>query len=99
MAMGLPFCPIERIHNGEAMEILKAEAKKMEGKSGVEAYLIEDSDEDYSSDDTFEDAKEEGAKTMMSPDAMDPSKLVDMELVKLLCYCNNIEPHQKKEEY
>ena len=29
MAMGLPFCPIERIHNGEAMELLKAEAKKI----------------------------------------------------------------------
>ena len=33
MAIGLPYCPIERIKDGEAMKLLKAEANKITEQS------------------------------------------------------------------
>ena len=49
-----------------------------------------DNDCDVDSDDSFEDAHEAGAKSMMNSDASDPSKLIDLELVNLLRYCYNL---------
>ena len=72
----------DRIEKGAG----KIEAKKKDGKSGIEAFIVEDSD-DEDSDDSFEDAHEEGAKSMMAAD-QDPSKLIDLELVNLLRYCH-----------
>ena len=74
----------------------KTEAKIKEGKTGVDAYFVEDSDD---SDDSFEDAKDEGAKTMMNSDASDPSKLIDLELVNLLRYCYNLLEQRETEAY
>ncbi len=61
-------------------------ANLAQGKSGVDAFIVEDSDE---SNDSFEEANEEGAKTMMGNEE-DPSKLIDLELVNLLRYCHEL---------
>ena len=83
----------DRIEKGAG----KIEAKKKDGKSGIEAFIVEDSD-DEDSDDSFEDAHEEGAKSMMAAD-QDPSKLIDLELVNLLRYCHQLRENRDTEEY
>ena len=40
-----------------------------------------------------------GAKSMMNSDASDPGKLIDLELVNLLRYCNDLQQHRENEEY
>ena len=64
----------------------KVNANKQAGKSGVDAFIVEESDE---SNDSFEEAEEAGAKTMMGNEE-DPSKLIDLELVNLLRYCHEL---------
>ena len=77
---------LENIKDKIEKQAEKVEAKKKDGKSGIDAYIVEDTD-DEDSDDSFEDAHEEGAKTMMNNEE-DPSKLIDLELVNLLRYCH-----------
>ena len=77
-----------RLEKFKSKGVDKIEANKKDGKSGIEAFIVEDSDEE-DSDDSFEDAHEEGAKSMMAGDA-DPSKLIDLELVNLLRYCDQL---------
>lgn len=60
----------------------KIQERKGNGKSGLDAFIAEDSDE---SDDSFEEGNDEAGKSMMA--ATDPSKLIDLELVNLLRYC------------
>ena len=58
---------------------------------------MEDSDE---SNDSFEEANEEGARTLMNNSgATDPSKLIDLELVNLLRYCHELMSHKETEDY
>ena len=59
---------------------------------------MEDSDDD-DSDDSFEDAHEEGAKSMMNTTETNPSKLIDLELVNLLRYCHQLKENRDTEEY
>ena len=78
-----------RLEKFKSKGVDKIEANKKDGKSGIEAFIVEDSDEE-DSDDSFEDAHEEGAKSMMAGEA-DPSKLIDLELVNLLRYCHQLQ--------
>ena len=73
------------------------EANKLAGKSGIDAFIVEDSDE---SNDSFEEANEEGGGTLMdSGNVVDPSKLIDLELVNLLRYCHELAHHKETEDY
>ena len=75
----------------------KVQANKQAGKTGVDAFIVEDSDE---SNDSFEEANEEGARTLMdNSGATDPSKLIDLELVNLLRYCHELMSHKETEDY
>lgn len=56
---------------------------------------MEDSDE---SNDSFEEANEEGGATLMDS-SVDPSKLIDLELVNLLRYCHELTRHKETEDY
>ena len=60
-------------------------AKKIAGKSGIDAFIVDDDD----SNDSFEEANEEGVRSLMAADE-DPSKLIDLELVNLLRYCHEL---------
>ena len=89
---------LEGIRNKIEKGAANIEAKKKEGKSGIEAFIVEGSD-DEESDDSFEDAHEMGAKSMMNNDASDPSKLIDLELVNLLRYCHDLQKNRDTEDY
>ena len=80
---------LARIRNLNIKATQKVQAKKEAGKSGIDAFIVdEDSDESH---DSFEEANEEGARTLMGGDtAIDPSKLIDLELVNLLRYCHEL---------
>ncbi len=67
---------------------------KDKGITGVDAFIVEDSDE---SNDSFEEA-EEGARSLMGQEE-DPSKLIDLELVNLLRYCHELTQHKDEEDY
>lgn len=84
-----------KIEKGQA----KIEAKKKDGKTGIEAFIVEDSDESNESGDSFEAAHEQGSKSMANTDASDPSKLIDLELVNLLRYCADLQEKKTTDEY
>ena len=72
----------------------KINAKKADGKSGIDAFIVdEDSDE---SQDSFEEANQ-GHALMNNEE--DPSKLIDLELVNLLRYCHELLSHKDTEDY
>lgn len=62
------------------------------GKSGLDAYIAEESDE---SADSFEEAKETQGMSMMD---VDPRKLIDMELINLLRYCHELSTSKESDE-
>lgn len=74
----------------------KVAANKEAGKSGIDAFIVEDSDE---SNDSFELANEEGHTLMAGDNVVDPSKLIDLELVNLLRYCHELAHHKDSEDY
>ena len=76
----------KKIDKGQA----KIEAKKKDGKTGIEAFIVEESDDSDASGDSFEAAHEQGSKSMANTDVSDPSKLIDLELVNLLRYCSDL---------
>jgi len=86
---------LEGIRNKIVKGQEKVNANKAQGKSGVDAFIVEDSDE---SNDSFEEANEEGAKNMMGGEE-DPSKLIDLELVNLLRYCHELLQHKDQDDY
>ena len=86
---------LEGIRNKIVKGQEKVNANLAQGKSGVDAFIVEDSDE---SNDSFEEANEEGAKTMMGNEE-DPSKLIDLELVNLLRYCHELLQHKEQDDY
>ena len=55
-------------------------AKKNAGKSGIDAFIVEDSDE---SGDSFEEANEEARTLMGNNEEADPSKLIAAGRVSL----------------
>ena len=61
--------------------------RKEDGKSGIDAYIAEDSNESDDSDDPFDEGGDNG-KSLMA--AVDPSKLIDLELINLLRYCHEL---------
>ena len=72
----------------------KINAKKADGKSGIDAFIVdEDSDESH---DSFEEANQGHA--LMNTEE-DPSKLIDLELVNLLRYCHELLAHKETEDY
>jgi len=73
----------------------KINANKNAGKSGIDAFIVEDSDE---SDDSFEEANEAGVHSLMGGEE-DPSKLIDLELVNLLRYCHELLQHKETDDY
>ena len=73
----------------------KINANKNAGKSGIDAFIVEDSDE---SDDSFEEANQEGVGSLMQNEE-DPSKLIDLELVNLLRYCHELLQHKENDDY
>jgi hypothetical protein len=70
----------------------KVDQKKKEGKSGLDAYIAEDSDE---SNDSFEDAKDPNCMSMVEED---PRKLIDLDLVNLLRYCKELNDQKEDDE-
>ena len=75
-------------------EQAKTAQRKEAGVSGLDAFIAEGSDE---SDDSFEEANDEMAgKSMMAQ--TDPSKLIDLDLVNLLRYCNELKERREDDE-
>lgn len=60
----------------------------------MDAFIV---DEDSDSNDSFEEANE-GNVGLMNADE-DPSKLIDLELVNLLRYCNELLQNKDTDEY
>ena len=76
--------------------------KKKTQKTGVSAYLddnVDDDDDLDSYDDEDDDVfNKEGDKSMTGQ--KDPRKLIDLELVNLLKFCNNLKTkHKETDEY
>lgn len=63
-------------------------------KKGIEKFIDDNNSDD--SDDPF--AIEEGVSLTMKT-ADDPSKLIDLELIKLLNYCYSLKDHKEQEDY
>lgn len=88
---------LQRIRNKIVKGADKIAANKEAGKSGIDAFIVdEDSDE---SNDSFEEANEEGRTLMGDSSAVDPSKLIDLELVNLLRYCHELSSQKDSEDY
>jgi len=65
--------------------------------SNINAFLADDDDDDDFSDDV---EFNEGAENKGLAGETDPSKLIDLELVNLLKFCNNLKnKHKETEEY
>lgn len=86
---------LEGIRNKIVKGQEKVQANKQAGKSGIDAFIVEDSDE---SNDSFEEANEEGAQSLMGG-VEDPSKLIDLELVNLLRYCHELRVNKDTDDY
>ena len=81
----------------QLMQLKKNLEKKTSKARGISQYLDNASDDD---DDEFSDDDDalEGDKSMMAE--KDPSKLIDLELVKLLKYCHDLKnQHKETMEY
>ena len=76
----------------------KVAANKEAGKGNLESYIVEDSDE---SNDSFEEANEagQGGGSLLGGGTEDPSKLIDLELVNLLRYCQELLQHKESDDY
>lgn len=85
---------MEGIQNKIAKGAAKIAEKKNEGKTGVDAFIVDD---DSDSNDSFEEANEANIGIMSIEE--DPSKLIDLELVNLLRYCNELLQHKENDEY
>ena len=58
-------------------------------KQGIDKYSVDnDNDESNSDDDLFE--KDELSGSMMNKEVDDPRDLIDLELIKLLSYCQKL---------
>jgi hypothetical protein len=58
-------------------------------KQGIDKYIVDnDNDESNSDDDLFE--KDELSGSMMNKEVDDPRDLIDLELIKLLSYCQKL---------
>ena len=86
---------LENIRDKIELGRAKIDEKKNAGKTGLDAFIVEDEDE---SDDSFEEANEEGNPALMGANE-DPSKLIDLELVNLLRYCHELQQHKEADEY
>lgn len=60
-------------------------------------FVIEDAGGSSDSDDPFQN--EEGINSVMSGNTDDPTKLIDLELIKLLRYCLRLREYKSKDEY
>mgnify|MGYP006100894687 CR=1 FL=1 len=78
---------------------LQQNIEKKTKQRGISQYLDEaNSDDSFSDDDDFKDGGSGGDKSMMAE--KDPSKLIDLELVRLLKFCNDLKKKYKKtDEY
>ena len=58
-------------------------------KQGIDKYIVDnDNDDSNSDDDLFE--KDELSGSMMNKEVDDPRDLIDLELIKLLSYCQKL---------
>lgn len=73
------------------LKIAKDEQNK-KAVSGIEKYIDNDNNSD-DSDDPFQE--EQTAGSMMSKEIEDPTKLIDLELIKLLNYCNTLRQYKE----
>ena len=66
----------------------KDKAKSPAEGSNIDQFLVDDDDDDdeFSDDVDFEDGEDKGLAG-----EKDPSKLIDLELVNLLKFCNNLK--------
>ena len=88
--------------------MIKFQLRKLEKKvkkptpeqnaSNINQFLVDDdddSDDDFSDDDILNEGENKGLSG-----ETDPSKLIDLELVNLLKFCNNLKnKHKETEEY
>jgi hypothetical protein len=65
--------------------------KKMQNKTGLSGYLVETNSEDDDYDDEFNNDKDEKEEKKESQ-----SNLIDLELVRLIKFCNDL--HQKHKD-
>lgn len=79
----------------QLIQLQKNLEKKTKKQRGISQYLDDNDDDD---DDSFDDDKDEddefGDKSMMAE--KDPSKLIDLELVNLLKFCNDLKNKYKE---
>jgi len=63
--------------------------------TNINQFLVDDDEDDFSDDDVLNEGEDKG----LSGDG-DPSKLIDLELVNLLKFCNNLKnKHKESEEH
>ena len=79
-------------------KISKCKNKAEDTKGDGLAKYFDGIDEDDESDDSFEDGFGDGAAKTVSG-VMDPTKLIDFELIKLLQYCNTLKKYRDNEDY
>lgn len=79
-------------------KVLSFNLERINKQAARAAQEIEEqnSEEDSNGDDFFDEV-EEGAKNLNAD--LDPSKLIDIELIKLLRYCKELEQHKETEDY
>lgn len=80
------------IFKSQLEQLQKNLEKKTKKTRGISQYIDEGDDSDMS--DEFADGNGGESKNMM--DQEDPSKLIDLELVKLLKFCNDLKNKYKE---
>jgi len=79
----------------QKLEYLKDKIDKSKRKKGIDAYITEEMSEE--SDDSFE--VDEGEGKNIGGETSDPSKLIDLELINLLRYCNELKQYKENDDY
>lgn len=81
---------------GNVMESKLKHLQKKVNAGGIDSYIVEEDDCD--SEDSFE-AAQTGGSIMDKSLVNDPSKLIDLELIKLLKYCGELEVKRQDDDY
>jgi len=81
------------VYKSQLVQIQKNLEKKTKKTRGISQYMDDNDDDD---DDSFDDEDEfaDKDKSMMNQD--DPSKLIDIDLVNLLKFCNDLKNKYKE---
>lgn len=82
----------------QELELNQKEQAKPAKKQGIDKYLMADGADSDSSADSFEAAQDASTVSLQTTE-QDATKLIDIELIKLLKYCFSLQEVRESDDY